>query len=396
MAFTCGAVVANLYYAQPLLHTIAVRLHTSQASASLLVTVTQLAYAAGLLLIVPVGDIVRRRPLFAAMLAVDTAAVLASAFAPNLQTLGALAVVIGLTSVVVQMLIPFAATLAAPHERGQVLGTVVGGLLTGILLSRTFSGIVAQWLGWRGVFAIAAVVMAVTTIVLYRAMPDRPRELTVGYGTQLRAVLAVARSQPVLRWRTLIGACGFAGFSAFWTTVSFLLAGPHYRFSQLDIGLFALAGAAGALASAFGGRQLDARPQLRWAATGGTLVLQLVSYGLISLGGTQLRWLGLTLLVIGVLGMDAGVQGGNLVSQSVIYGLVPGARSRLTAVYMTTLFLGGAAGSAAGAHAYQLWGWGGASAAAAFFPAVALIGWLAVGRYERTGRGTTERSAERS
>lgn len=358
-------------------------MHTSQASAALLVTITQIAYAVGLLFVVPVGDIVRRRRLFAALLTADTVAIVGSALAPDLQVLGALAVVIGVTSVVVQMLIPYAATLAAPHERSRILGTVMSGVLTGILLSRTFAGIVAQGLGWRGVYAIAAVLMAATTAVLFRALPDRPAEVSVGYRAQIAAVFTVARTQPVLRWRALIGACGFAGFSAFWTTVSFLLAGPDFRFSQLEIGLFALAGAAGALASALGGRQLDARPRLRWAATGAMLVLQLISYGLISLGGARPHWLGLVLLVLGVLGMDAGVQAANLINQSVVYELLPQARSRITAIYMTTMFLGGAAGSAAGAHAYQQWGWGGATGVAAAFPALALLGWLTVRRQER-------------
>jgi len=383
LAFACGAIVANLYYAQPLLHTIASGLHTSQASAALLVTITQIAYAAGLLFVVPAGDIVRRRPLFTALLIADTAAIAGSAFAPGLAVLGALAVVIGVTSVVVQMLIPFAATLAAPHERGRVIGTVFSGLLTGILLSRTFAGIVSQWLGWRGVYAIAAVLMAATTAVLFRALPDQPAELTVSYRTQLAAVLNVARTQPVLRWRALLGACGFAGFSAFWTTITFLLSGPGYRFSQLEIGLFALAGTAGALASAFGGRHLAARPRLRWAATGVMLVTQLICYGLIALGGAHPHWLGLLLLVLGVLGMDAGVQATHLINQSVIYELLPQARSRLTATYMTTMFVGGAAGSAAGAHAYQLWGWGGATGVAAAFPALGLLAWVTVRRHER-------------
>ena len=390
LAFACGAVVANLYYAQPLLHAIAGGLHTSQASAALLVTVTQVAYAAGLLFVVPVGDIVRRRPLFTGLLTIATAALAASAFAPSLQLLGALAVLIGLTSVVVQMMIPFAATLAADHERSQVIGTLMSGVLTGILLSRTFAGIVAQLAGWRGVYAIAAVLVAATTVMLYRTLPDQPRELSVSYRAQLRAVFTLARTQPVLRWRALIGACGFAGFSAFWTTVSFLLAGPEYRFSQLEIGLFALAGAAGALASAFSGRHLDARPQLRWLVTGVMLALQLGSFGLIALGELHPRWLGLVLLVIGVLGMDAGVQAANLTNQSVIYGLLPTARSRITAVYMTTMFLGGAAGSAVAAHAYQLWGWPGATGAAALFPTLAVLAWLVVSGYER---GTTVRSA---
>jgi predicted MFS family arabinose efflux permease len=388
LAFACGAVVANLYYSQPLLHTISANLHVSQTSAALLVTVTQIGYAAGLLLLVPVGDIVRRRPLFTLLLAADTAALAASAASPDLALLGALAIIVGLTSVVVQMLIPFAATLAADHERSRVLGTLLSGLLTGILLSRTFAGVVAQVAGWRGVYVIAALITAATTVVLYRALPDRPREVSVGYRSQLVAVLHVARTQPVLRWRALIGACGFAGFSAFWTTVSFLLAGPRYHFSQLEIGLFALAGTAGALASAFGGRHLDSRPHLRWPLTGGLLGLQLVSYGLIAFGGSGPYGLGLTLLIIGVLGMDAGVQSSLLISNSVIYELLPAARSRITAVFMTTMFLGGAFGSVVAAHAYAAWGWTGATGSAVVFTLIAAVAWLATGRYERTGLGS--------
>jgi len=389
LAFACGAVVANLYYAQPLLHTIATGLRVSQTSAALLVTATQIGYAAGLLLLVPVGDIVRRRPLFTVLLTADAAALAASAAATGLRLLGVFAVIVGLTSVVVQMLIPFAATLAADHERSKIIGTLLSGLLTGVLLSRTFAGIVAQVAGWRGVYAIAALITATTAIVLYRALPDQPREVSVGYGAQLRAVLDVARSQPVLRWRALIGACGFAGFSAFWTTVSFLLAGPRYHFSQLEIGLFALAGTAGALVSAFGGRHLDARPRLRWPLTGVLLGVQFVCYGLIGLGGAGPYPLSLALLLLGVLGMDAGVQANLLINNSVIYELLPRARSRVTAVFMTTMFLGGAFGSVVAAHAYAAWGWTGATASAEAFTLVAALCWLATGRYERAGLSST-------
>jgi predicted MFS family arabinose efflux permease len=387
MAFAAGAIVANLYYAQPLLHAISTGLHVSQSAASLLVTVTQLGYAAGLLFLVPAADIVRRRPLFTTLLVADTLALAGSAAAPNLAVLGAFALIMGVTSVVVQMMVPFAATLAADHERSRVIGSMMSGLLTGILLSRTFAGIVSQLLGWRGVYAIAALLMTATAAILYRALPDFPSEVRVGYGSQLRAVFAVARSVPVLRWRALIGACGFAGFSAFWTTVPFLLAGPRYGFSQLEIGVFALAGAAGALASAKGGRHLDARPRLRWPMTGTLLTVQIASFALILGGDSGPEWLGLTLLVAGVLGMDAGVQATNLTNQSVVYELLPAARARLTAVYMGSLFLGGAVGSLVAAHAYELWAWAGAVGACTVFPALGLVAWLGAHRHE-VGRTT--------
>lgn len=393
LAFTAGATVANLYYAQPLLPTIAASLHVSETSASLLVTLTQLSYGVGLLLIVPAADITKRRTLFTTLLGIDTLAVAASAAAPGLKTLGAFALVMGLTSVVIQMLIPFAATLAAEHERTWAIGTVLSGLLTGILLSRTFAGVVAQFAGWRGVYAVAAVLMAVTTITIYRRLPDLPAEIEQGYAAQLRETLSLARTQPVLRWRSLIGACGFGSFSAFWTTVSFLLARPPYDFDQLEIGLFALAGAAGALVSALGGRHIDARPRLRWPATGAVQGTLLASYALIVAGGADLGWLSLALLVAGTLFMDAAVQSSNLLGQSVIYELLPQARSRITAIYMTTMFIGGSLGSWAAAHAYEHWGWPGACAAAAAFPAVGLIGWLGAGRHERKAIRYSERTA---
>src|SRR6201992_2535555 len=360
MAVTCAVTVANLYYAQPLLHAIGSSLHVSQASASLLVTAAQLGYAAGLQLVVPLGDIARRRPLLTGLLAIDTLALAASAAVPDLRLLGALAVIIGVTSVVVQMLVPYAATLARDAQRSQVIGTLMSGLLIGILLSRTFSGIIAEVAGWRVVYAAAAGALALTTIALRVALPDHPRELAVSYREQMRGVLAVARSEPVLRWRSVIGACGFAAFGCFWTTVTFLLSGPQYGFSQLGIGLFALVGAAGAVTAAFGGRFLDRRRDLRWAVAGVPLALTAISFLFIGLGGAHLGAWSLVLLIIGVLLMDACVQASHVINQSVIYDLLPEARSRLTTVYMTTYFIGGAVGSAAGS---QAWAHGGRAAA---------------------------------
>jgi predicted MFS family arabinose efflux permease len=383
LAVTCAITAANLYYAQPLLHAIGSALHTSQATASLLVTAAQLGYAAGLLLIVPAGDIVRRRPLLTALLGVDALALAASALAPAISVLGALALIVGITSVVVQMLVPYAATLASDDERGRVIGTLMGGLLIGILLSRTFAGLLAEVAGWRAVYGVAAVLMAVTAISLRRALPDHPRQLALGYGQQMRGVLAVARAEPVLRWRALIGAAGFAAFGCFWTTITFLLAGPEYHFSQLEIGLFALVGAAGALTVSFGGRLLDARRAVRWRLTGVTLALTAASFAAIGLGGAHLGWVSLALLVVGVLVMDAGVNATHVISQSVIYDLLPEARSRLTTVYMTTYFIGGATGSAVGAQAYQHWGWPGTAATAAVFPLLGLLAWLAARRHEQ-------------
>lgn len=382
MALTCAVTVANLYYAQPLLDSIGTDLRVSQGSASLLVTFGQFGYAAGLLFIVPVGDIVRRRPLLTGMLAFCAVTLAGAALAPDLPVLAVAVALCCVTSVVVQMLVPYAATLASDNERSRVIGTLMGGLLIGILVSRTFAGMVAQAGGWRTVYGIAAVFMALTAITLRRALPDHGRQLEISYKDQLRGVLAIARAEPVLRWRSLIAACGFGSFAAFWTTATFLLASSQYGFSQLDIGLFALVGAAGAVTSLVGGPALDRWPGLRWKATGGALTLLAGSYALIGLGGAHLGWISLVLLIIGVLVMDACVQGAHIINQSVIYDLLPQARSRLTTVYITTMFAGGALGSAAGAQAYEHWGWTGATLVAAAFPVLGLAFWLASRRNE--------------
>jgi predicted MFS family arabinose efflux permease len=384
MAVTCAVTVANLYYAQPLLDSISAALHVSQGSASLLVTVGQLGYAAGLLFLVPAGDIVRRRPLLTGLLAVCAVTLAGCALAPNLTVLEVAAALCGVTSVVVQMLVPYAATMAGDSERGRVIGTLMGGLLIGILLSRTFAGVLAELAGWRAVYGTAAVFIALTAVMLYRALPDHARQLAIGYREQLRGVLDVARAEPVLRWRSLIAACGFGSFACFWTTITFLLSSPRYGFSQFDIGLFALVGAAGAVTALGAGRVLDSRPGLRWPASGAALALLALSYLPIGLGGAGLGWAGIALLVLGVLLMDACVQGSHVINQSVIYDLLPEARSRLTTVYMTTMFAGGALGSALGAQAYEHWGWAGATLVAVTFPALGLLCWLASYRHERT------------
>ena len=384
MAVTCAVTVANLYYAQPLLHSIGDSLHVGQGSASLLVTAGQFGYAVGLLLIVPAGDIMRRRPLLTGLLACCAVTLAVGALAPNLAVLDAAIALACVTSVVVQMLVPYAATLASDNERSRVIGTLMGGLLIGILVSRTFAGVVAGLAGWRAVYGIAAAGMALTAVTLRRALPDHGPQLAIGYREQLRGVLDVARAEPALRWRSLMAACGFGSFACFWTTVTFLLAGPKYGFSQLDIGLFALVGAAGAMSSLAAGWALGRRQALRWPASGAALALLAAAYLPIGLGGEGRLpgTAGLALLVIGALLMDACVQAAHVINQSVIYDLLPQARSRLTTVYITTMFAGGALGSAAGAQAYARWGWTGATEVAAAFPVLGLLCWLACRRYE--------------
>jgi predicted MFS family arabinose efflux permease len=276
------------------------------------------------------------------------------------------------------MVIPFAATLAGDQDRAGTIGTLMGAVLLGILLSRTFAGLVATGVGWRGVYAVAAGVMTVMAVVMNRRLPAGGREIHAGYATQLRAVARLALSEPVLRWRAVIGAAQFAAFSCFWTTVTFLLSGPPYRYSQAGVGLFALVGAAGASCALAGGRQLDRRRHLRWPVTGAGIILLLGSFGLLAAGTHGLAW-----LILGALVMDACSQVVHVTNQAVIYDLVASARSRITTIYMTTYFAGGALGTLAGTTAYDRFGWHGACAAAAGFCGIALLGWLAARRHER-------------
>jgi predicted MFS family arabinose efflux permease len=378
LAVACAVTIANIYYAQPLLHTIAHGFGASQSAAGLVVTATQAGFAAGLLLIVPLGDITARRPLFTILLAADAALLAASAAAPALPALAGLAALVGLTTVVVQMIIPYAATLARDCERAGVIGTLMGAVLTGILVSRTFAGLVASAAGWRGVYAVAAGLMTVITLFTRRMTPPGGREVSARYTAQLRAVARIAASAPVLRWRSLIGAAQFAAFSCFWTTVTFLLTGPPFRYSQAGIGLFALVGAAGASCALVGGRQLDRRRNLRWPVTGIGIIVLLGSFGLLAAGAHGLTW-----LIVGALLMDAASQAVHVTNQAVIYDLASSARSRITTVYMTAYFAGGALGTATGTVAYDHNGWDGACGAAAGFCGIAVLGWLAARHHER-------------
>jgi predicted MFS family arabinose efflux permease len=369
LAVACGITVANFYYCQPLLPQIALSFRATQAATGGLVTSIQLGYAVSLFLLVPLGDIARRRPLVCGLLLLEAAALGLCAAAPGLAALIAAGAVVGVAGCVVQILLPYAATIAADHERGRVVGTVLTGVLVGILLSRTAAGLLGQALGWRAVFAVAAGLMVLLAAVLARAMDGAGPEVEIGYREQLRATARLARAEPVLRRRSIIGACVFGAFGLFWATMSFLLHGAPYHYSQAAIGLFALVGAAGAIASQLTGRAADrGRERL---TTGVLLALGVASFGAIALGATSLAW-----LIVGVLVMDAAVQGVHLLNMSVVYNLSGGARARIASVYMTTYFLGGAIGSAAGTQAYRLGGWHAVAAVGAGIVALGFAVWV--------------------
>lgn len=257
LAVACGLAVANNYYAQPLLDTIARQFGVSTGTAGLVVTLTQVGYAAGLVFLVPLGDLLERRRLVVTVLAGTALALGAAAAAPSIAVLAATATLFGCTSVVAQILVPFAATLAADEERGAVVGAVMSGLLLGVLLARTVAGLVAEAVGWRSVYLVAALLMVGLAVVLRRELPRHRVETRLSYGGLLASVLRLVRAEPVLRLRSAYGALGFAAFSVLWTSIAFLLARPPFHYGEAQIGLFGLAGAAGAAANSVAGRLSD-------------------------------------------------------------------------------------------------------------------------------------------
>jgi predicted MFS family arabinose efflux permease len=369
-AVACGASLANLYYAQPLLPAIAAQFGVSDGTAAICVTVAQIAFSVGLVLIVPLGDLLDRRRLIPLLLGVCAVALGGAAGAPSLALLAAALALAALSSVVVQVLLPFAGTLARDQERGHVVGLVMSGTLIGALSARTLSGLLAAAGSWRLPFAFAATVSAALVLVLWRALPRTRPPVSLHYGALLLSIGSLIRREPALRRRMAYGACGFAGFSLAWTTLGFVLAAPPYELGEGAIGAFGLAGIAGALAASRLGRLHDlGRGHL---ATGWVLTAILLSWGLLALGED---WL--PLMAVGLALLDLGVQGQNVLSQGVIYALGDEGASRVTTAYVTSNFLGGALGSAAGSVAWSAGGWSAVCAVGASLAAVALVLWLA-------------------
>ena len=376
LAVATGAAAANLYYAQPLLDTIADGLGTSAGLAGLVLTASQIGYAAGLLLIVPLGDLVERRALVVRMLLACAAGLAVCAAAPSFGVLALGIAVVGVTSVVAQVLVPFAGDLAAEEERGKVVGTIMSGLLIGILLARTLSGFVAELAGWRAVYLLAAVAMVALSAALRRALPLIAARGGTPYPALLRSIATLVAEEPVLRRRMTYGMLGMTSFTLVWTALTFLLSGPAYGYSEGTIGLFGLVGLVGALAAQGAGRLSDR--DLGSAATAGFWLLVLAGWLLCDLGGSSLA-----ALLAGLVVLDAGVQGQHITNQSTIYALRPDARSRVTTAYIAGNFLAAAVGSAL---ASALWGAGGWEAISAVGIGSGVLA-LALWAWERRAAG---------
>lgn len=367
MAITCGASAAGLWYAQPLLTAIADRLGVRPSAAGLVVTAAQLGYVAGLLAVVPRSDTTDRRRLVVGLLGVGAVALVVCAAAPVLAVLVAATAAVGVSTAVAQVLVPLAGELAAEEERGRAVGTVMSGLLIGILAARTVSGVIEGLAGWRAVYLVAALLLLLLAVALWRALPLLPRHPRRA-GSPLGHVARLVREEPVLRARMAYGALGLGGFSMLWTALTLLLSEAPYAFSPPTIGAFGVAGLAGALAAQGAGRLADRG--LAHQATAGFWLVVLAGWALV-LAGTA--WL--PLLILGLVVIDAGMQGANVTNQSVIYALRPDARGAVTTAYVASGFTGASAGSALATLLWPLGGWTLVCATGAAIAVLALAGW---------------------
>ncbi|RKH25869.1 MFS transporter [Corallococcus praedator] len=365
MAAASAVTAANLYYNQPLLGDIGRTLGASDGAVGLVPTLTQVGYAVGMLLLVPLGDSLERRRVILTLCACVAVALSATALAPGLHVLVAASFAVGVTTVIPQLLVPFAAQLAEPSQRGRVVGTVMSGLLIGILLSRTAAGFVGTHLGWRTMFWVAAGLMVALGFVLRFTLPAQPPLAAMPYPALMRSLIHLARTEPVLRLHALLGALTFGAFSAFWVTLALHLQSLPGHYDAQVAGLFGVVGVAGAGVAPLVGRLADKRGDRRLNAL--AIAVLLASFGV-------LWWAGHTLwgLALGVLLLDLGVQANQITNQARVYALRPEARSRLNTLYMVTYFLGGAAGAWAGTAAWTRAGWSGVCAVGAAMSLTAL------------------------
>jgi predicted MFS family arabinose efflux permease len=331
MAFGVGAIVANIYYIQPLLSAIAASFHISVPQVGAVAMATQLGAALGMLFFVPLGDTKERRQLIVWLV---------------------LAEAVSLAASTVHVIVPFAAHLAPPARRGAAVGTVLSGLLFGILLARIFSGLIGAWLGWRAIYWLGAGLMLLLAGLIRWGLPVSQPELRLSWPSLVRSAGVLVRDQPVLREAASVSALLFCAFSAFWTTLVFFLQTPPYHYGSGVAGLFGVVGVAGAICAPFIGRMADRYGARRNVFM--SLLLTLISFVVLYFFGTHMSG-----LIAGVILLDIGVQSGHVSNQTRIYGLIPEARSRLNMVYMISFFIAGAAGSYGGSVLWQHFGWAG-------------------------------------
>ncbi len=343
LATGAGLAVAALYYSQPMLGVLGADIGASTRAIGFVPTLTQLGYALGILFRVPLGDRYDRRRIIVGKAMALVVALLLAAAAPSIGLLLVASLAIGVAATMAQDIVPAAAILAPPAHRGKVVGTVMTGLLLGILLSRVVSGFVAEHFGWRAMFIGAAGSVALIGAASWRGLPKFRPTSRLGYGALLGSLAALWWKYPKLRRATLAQGLLSVGFSAFWSTLAVMLHGEPFHLGSAAAGAFGLAGAAGALAAPIAGRLADRRgPELVTRLGAGLTALSFAAMALSPLLSTQGQ---LWLLVASAIGFDLGVQATLIAHQTIVYGIDPGARSRLNAVLFTGVFIGMAASS---------------------------------------------------
>jgi predicted MFS family arabinose efflux permease len=352
MTIGAGLVVANNYYNQPLLGMIARELGESEAATSKVAMFTQMGYAAGLLLIIPLGDMYRRKRIILIDFIFIIVSLLVFALSQSLTVMIIASFFIGLTSVVPQVFVPIAAQLSRPEDKGKNVGIVMSGLLVGILASRVFSGLVGEYLGWREVFYIAAGMMVVMAALIAWLLPDMRPTFSGTYGQLMRSIARYTKDLPALRLASLRGALGFGSFSIFWTTLTFRLEqAPFFQGSDVA-GMLGLVGIAGALAASLGGYiSGKVNKNVLIAISCSLMILSWVIFGV---GGSS--YIG---LIIGIIFIDMGLQGMHVTNQTIVFSSHPEASNRLNTVYMVSYFVGGSVGTLVGGQAWQQYGWTG-------------------------------------
>lgn len=366
LSVACAMSVANLYYNQPLLADIARSFSVSEGAVGFIATLAQLGYAAGLLFIVPLGDSFDRRNLITLTLVAVTIALIGTALAPSIGLLAIASFAVGVTTIVPQIIVPFAASLAQPQQRGRVVGTVMSGLLIGVLLARTVSGFVGAHLGWRAMYWIAAALMVILAFVLRFLLPKEKPRTSMSYAGLLHSLWGFVRTEPVIRETSIFGGLVFAAFSVFWVTLVFFLGTPPYHYGSEIAGLFGLVGVVGALAASVVGKLAD-RINAR-IITGVMVGVALLAFIVFWLFGHTLWG-----LIIGVILLDLGTQGTQISNQTRVFSLNAAARSRLNTIYMVSYFVGGSLGSLLGAYAWSIAHWTGVCIVGTLLLVVALV-----------------------
>ncbi len=385
LAVAAGLIVANLYYAQPLVGPIAAATGLSAGAAGLVVTLTQIGYALGLCFIVPLGDLLENRRLVFVLLLGTALALAAAAFSEQAWLFLASSLGIGLGSVAAQVLVPFAAHLSRDETRGYNVGRVVSGLLLGIMLARPVSSLVADHAGWHSMFGAASLVVLALAFVLRRRLPLRQPSSPLSYWSLIGSLRHLFATTPVLRRRAAYQAAMFGCFSLFWTVTPLMLASPAFGLSQTGIAVFALVGMAGAVASPIAGKLADRGHTL--PATACALLLAIAGFAL-PLLAPQSRDLALALLVIAAIVVDMAVAANMVLGQRAIFALGAEVRGRLNGIYFSLFFVGGAVGSAAGGWVYSQYGWDAVLLLGMALPGAALLYW--VGEYVASTRTVRE------